>query len=161
MRSQRARCRHGFAVGCREYKVDQKSVFDKKYEMPKSTALTATLPPAAADALRRLGEHLAIARVRRKQSQRAWAQRLGVSVPTLIRLERGEPGGSIGLLATALWLIGRAQELPELAAPVHDRGALESDVRAAVKRRAVRSAASAQARLSRKAAPRRSRKTPG
>jgi transcriptional regulator with XRE-family HTH domain len=120
--------------------------------MSRASAASTTLPPAAADAVRRLGEHLAIARVRRKQSQRAWAQRLGVSVPTLIRLERGEPGVSLGLLATALWLIGRVQDLPELAAPAQDRGALESDVRAAVKRRAVRSAASAQARLSRKPA---------
>lgn len=120
--------------------------------MSKASPVATTLPPAAADAVRRLGEHLAIARVRRRQSQRTWAQRLGVSVPTLIRLERGEPGTSLGLLATALWLIGRVQDLPELAAPTQDRGALESDVRAAVRRRAVRSAASAQARLSRKTA---------
>ena len=118
--------------------------------MSRGSNTTSTLPPAAAEALRQLGEHLAIARVRRRQSQRAWAQRLGVSVPTLIRLERGDPGGSIGLLATALWLIGRVPALPELAAPAQDRGALESDVRAAVKRRTVRSAASAEARLNRK-----------
>lgn len=117
--------------------------------MSRASPASATLPPAATEALRLLGEHLAIARVRRRQSQRAWAQRLGVSVPTLIRLERGDPGGSIGLLATALWLIGRVQALPELAAPAQDRSALESDVRAAVKRRAVRSAASVEARLSR------------
>ena len=118
--------------------------------MSKASHTATTLPPAAAEALRLLGEHLAIARVRRKQSQRAWAQRLGVSVPTLIRLERGDPGCGIGLLTTALWLLGRVQALPELAAPVHDRGALEGDVRAAIKRRAVRSAASAEGRLNRK-----------
>jgi hypothetical protein len=42
--------------------------------------------------------------------------------------------------------------LPELAAPAEDRGALESNVREAMKRRAVRSAASAEARLNRKKA---------
>jgi hypothetical protein len=109
------------------------------------------MPPAAAQALRALGEDLAIARGRRHESQRNWAKRLGVSVPTLIRMERGDPGVGAGIYATALWLIGRSAALAALAAPGSDRGALESDVRKAVDRRAVRSAASAQARLARKA----------
>jgi transcriptional regulator with XRE-family HTH domain len=103
----------------------------------------------ATSALKALGEHLAIARVRRKQSQRAWAKRLGVSIPTLIRMEQGEPSVGIGIYATALWLVGRVQALGELADPKHDQGALELDVRRAVKRRAVRSQASLRARLAR------------
>ncbi len=118
--------------------------------MSKATLALSTLPPAAADALRRLGENLAVARVRRKESQRAWAQRLGVSVPTLIRLEQGDPGVSVGIIATALWMMGRTDALPQLADPALDRGALEMDVREALKRRAVRSAASVDARLRKK-----------
>jgi transcriptional regulator with XRE-family HTH domain len=117
--------------------------------MPKSPAALTAMPPAAEQALRTLGENLAIARVRRKESQRAWAKRLGCSVPTLIRMERGDPGVGMGIYATALWLIGRVGALPELAAPGSDRSALESDVRNALKRRAVRSSASAEARLGR------------
>jgi transcriptional regulator with XRE-family HTH domain len=117
--------------------------------MPKSPAALITMPPAAQQALRSLGENLAIARVRRHESQRAWAKRLGCSVPTLIRMERGDPGVGMGIYATALWLIGRVSALPELAAPQNDRGALESDVRDALKRRAVRATASAEARLGR------------
>jgi transcriptional regulator with XRE-family HTH domain len=108
------------------------------------------MPPAIQQALRALGENLAIARLRRHESQRAWAKRLGVSVPTLIRLERGDPGVGVGIYATALWMIGRASALPDLAAPASDHGAIETDVRNAMKRRAVRSAASAEARLGRK-----------
>ena len=108
------------------------------------------MPPVVLDALRRLGENLAIARVRRKESQRVWAKRLGVSIPTLIRMEQGDPGVGAGIYATALWLMGRVQALPELADPQNDRGALEMDVREAVRRRAVRSAASVEARLVRK-----------
>jgi transcriptional regulator with XRE-family HTH domain len=111
------------------------------------------MPPAAAQALRALGENLAIARGRRRESQRTWAKRLGVSIPTLIRMERGDPGVGAGIYATALWLIGRSAAVAELAAPGSDRGALESNVREAVARRAARSAASAasaQARLTRK-----------
>jgi hypothetical protein len=119
--------------------------------MPKASNALSTLPPAVTTALRGLGENLAIARVRRKESQRVWAKRLGVSVPTLIRMEQGDAGVSMGIYATALWLMGRAQALPEAADPKHDHTALEMDVRAAVKRRAVRSPASVEARLGRKA----------
>jgi len=115
--------------------------------MSKATPAIDALPPAVAQGLRRLGENLAVARIRRKESQRMWAQRLGVSVPTLIRMEQGDPGVSAGIYATALWLIGRVQALAELADPTHDRGALEMDVREALRRRAVRSSASVQARL--------------
>ena len=118
--------------------------------MAKNTPALEALPPAAAQALRGLGENLAIARLRRRESQREWAGRLGCSVPTLIRLERGDPAVGVGLYATALWLIGRVNGLPALAAPAEDRGALEEDVRDALKRRAARSAASAQAHLARK-----------
>ncbi len=121
--------------------------------MPKSPQALLSMPPAAAAALRSLGENLAIARVRRRESQRAWARRLGVSVPTLIRMERGDPGVGAGIYATALWLMGRVNALPAVAAPAEDQGALESDVREALKRRAVRTAASIEARLGRTKSP--------
>jgi transcriptional regulator with XRE-family HTH domain len=121
--------------------------------MPKSPIASSSMPPAVAEALGRLGENLAVARVRRKESQRLWAQRLGVSVPTLIRMERGDAGVGMGIYATALWLIGRVAALPEVAAPQHDQGALEMDVREAMRKRAVRSPASFEGRLSRKVPP--------
>jgi hypothetical protein len=65
-------------------------------------------------------------------------------------MEQGDPGVGIGLFATALWLMGRVETLPEVAAPAEDRGALEADVREAMKRRPVRSPGSADARLRRK-----------
>lgn len=107
------------------------------------------MPAAASAALKRLGESLAIARVRRKEPQRLWAKRLGVSIPTLIRMEQGDSRVAMGIYATALWMIGRVQALAEIADPQSDRGALELDVREAVKRRAVRSATSVEARLQR------------
>jgi len=117
--------------------------------MSKRSLAKAALPPKARKALVRLGEDLATARVRRRESQRVWAARLGVSVPTLIRLERGDPGVGIGIVATALWLIGRVGALGDLAEPASDLGALELEVRAATKRRAVRGKASIAARLAR------------
>lgn len=118
--------------------------------MPKSPNALLALPPSVSKSLKSLGENLAIARIRRHESQKSWAKRLGVSIPTLIRLERGDPGVGAGIYATALWLMGRSSSLADLASPLHDHGALESDVSAALKRRAVRSAASIEANLGRR-----------
>ena len=63
------------------------------------------LPPATAAAIEKLGADLAVARLRRKESLKAWAKRMGVSVPTLQRLEAGDPSVGIGIVATALWLV--------------------------------------------------------
>jgi transcriptional regulator with XRE-family HTH domain len=104
--------------------------------MPKQPQALAELPTAVSARLRELGEHLAIARKRRKQSLKAWAARIGVTEPTVVRMERGDAGVGMGIYATALWLMGRANALAELAAPAHDLGALEEEVRAAQARSA-------------------------
>ncbi len=109
--------------------------------MPKSSAHNDWLPPQAAQALAALGGNLALARVRRNESLRAWAKRIGVSVRTVQRLEAGDPGVGMGIYAAALWLVGRVDALPELADPAVDRGALELDVRLARERQARRSRA--------------------
>lgn len=85
-------------------------------------------------ALIRLGADLAIARKRRKQSLASWSTRLNVSIPTLSKMEKGDPTVSAGVYATALWLIQRQEALGELASPRHDLSALESDVQAAIQR---------------------------
>ena len=99
--------------------------------MPKRSEAIGAMPSAVLAQLRQLGEHLAIARRRRRESLKSWARRIGVSQPTLARMERGDPSVSMGVYATALWLVGRSQALAEVAAPEHDLGALEAAVRAA------------------------------
>lgn len=99
--------------------------------MPKRSAAIDALPPSVLAHLRQLGADLAIARKRRRESLKDWAQRIGVSEPTLTRMEKGDPSVSMGVYATALWLIGRSQAMAESAAPEHDRGALEDAVRVA------------------------------
>jgi transcriptional regulator with XRE-family HTH domain len=98
--------------------------------MSKPAQATEILPAAVARALKDLGENLALARQRRNESQRAWASRLSVSVPTLIRMEKGDPSVGMGVYATALWLMGRHAALPEVAAPAQDLNALEQDIEA-------------------------------
>lgn len=117
--------------------------------MSKTKTLAEALPPAAVKALKELGDNIAIARVRRREPQRAWAERIGISVPTYVRMEKGDPSVSIAAYAAALWLMGRVQVLPGVAAPESDLTALEQDVRAARKRKRVRTPASVAARLAR------------
>lgn len=75
--------------------------------------------------------------LRRKQrfpSRSSWRSCLAVSVPTLIRMEKGDPTVGMGVYATALWFMGRHAVLPEVAAPEHDRNALKKDIEAARQR---------------------------
>lgn len=102
--------------------------------MTKTSGAVDTLPAAARKHLRDLGGDLAIGRLRRKQSLKDWAMRLNVSVPTLMRMERGEPSVAIGVYATNLWLLGLSKSLGELAHPQGDLGALENDIRIAKSR---------------------------
>ena len=115
--------------------------------MKKTVKAIRQLPPATLGALQKLGADLAVARLRRKESLRTWAKRLGVTLSTLQRLEAGDPSVSIGIVATALWLINRDGELGNLAAPEHDQGAIDLSVREAVALGQARAQASADARL--------------
>lgn len=89
------------------------------------------LPFAAHDALKRLGTSLRTARERRSESLRSWAERMNTSVPTLARMETGDPAVGMGVYAVALWLAGKAADLGALAAPEKDSVALAMDVRRA------------------------------
>lgn len=100
--------------------------------MPKQALALSKLPPQTQRALEALGSHLAVARVRRKESLATRAKRVGVSIPTLVRMESGDPAVSIGIYATALWLIGRDGELARIASPEFDKGALELDIQQAI-----------------------------
>ena len=115
--------------------------------MSKTTKAIRQLPPATLGALQKLGADLAVARLRRKESLRTWAKRLGVTLSTLQRLEAGDPTVSLGIVASALWLISRDGELGNLAAPEHDQGALELNVREAVALGLARAQASADAHM--------------
>jgi len=96
--------------------------------MPRRSDAVETLPAAVAVALKRLGADLAVARKRRKQSLVSWAARLNVSVPTLAKMEKGDPTVSAGVYGTALWLIQRQEALATLADPQRDLVALQTEV---------------------------------
>lgn len=108
--------------------------------MPQVASAVHSLPPAGAAALRKLGGDLATARKRRGESLRDWAARLQISVPTLMRMEKGDPTVSMGVYATALWLLNRHDALAHAADPKEDAAALEAEIHAAARRHRPRGA---------------------
>jgi predicted DNA-binding protein (UPF0251 family) len=99
--------------------------------MPATPKAIIELPTSARNALAALGRDLSVARLRRWESLQAWAKRMGVSVPTLMRLEAGDPGVGIGILVTALWMLGLEKDLAKIAAPLRDTEAVELSVQEA------------------------------
>lgn len=96
--------------------------------MSRSAKTATSLPGQVEKCLEKLGADLRVARERRGESLRAWAARVGVSVPTLQRLEAGDPSVGISSYAVALWLVGRVGDLENLADPAKDQQALSQEI---------------------------------
>lgn len=79
-----------------------------------------TLPLPVTRALRKLGHDLKDARRRRRIPMAIAAERASISKPTLIRVERGYPGVSIGSYATVLFVMGMSDRLADLVDPKND-----------------------------------------
>jgi len=88
---------------------------------------TPSIPLPAANALRKLGRDLALARRKRGISTADMAARLFVSRDTLWRLERGDSTVALGTLATAAFVLQLHDRLAGLAAPATDVLALALD----------------------------------
>lgn len=66
--------------------------------------------------LQSLGGRLRDSRLERNESQQRFSARLSVSVPTLRKMENGDPSVAIGTWARALWLLDRLEELDKILA---------------------------------------------
>ncbi|WCM94431.1 XRE family transcriptional regulator [Acidovorax sp. NCPPB 2350] len=115
--------------------------------MPRQNTHPADYPQAVLRQIEQLAQNITIARKRRGETQAQWAKKLGVSQPTMARIERGDPSVAMASYVMCLWLVNQAEGLADLIAPASDHAALEREV--------------AKARAGRKPAePRRSTKTP-
>lgn len=74
----------------------------------------AGLPTAVRHALAQLGGDLSLARRRRHLSQASLAERIGASVSTVRRMEKGDPRVPIHFIARALHVFGEIQALQHL-----------------------------------------------
>lgn len=97
--------------------------------MPRRSNAAEMLPSPVELALKNLGENLKVARKRRRETMESFAQRMQVSVPTLRKMEAGDPTVSMSVYAMGMWLIGRLQFLPEIADPANDETALALELK--------------------------------
>jgi hypothetical protein len=91
-----------------------------QYKVSKRTLATHSLPAPASQAIQSLARDIAVARKRRRIPQRLLAQRMMVSLDTVHRLEHADPGVSLGVVASALWVLGSIDRLSRLLAPETD-----------------------------------------
>ena len=72
--------------------------------------------PGARRQLKALGERLRAARLRRRLTQALVAARVGVSTPTLGKLESGDPSTSLATMLRVLHVLGLGPDIDRLAA---------------------------------------------
>jgi len=73
------------------------------------------MPLPVKRALKKLGDDIRTARLRRRIPTALMAERMMVTRTTLRKVEKGDAGVSMGIYATALFILGMTQRLYELA----------------------------------------------
>lgn len=76
------------------------------------------------ESVRQLGAHIKTARLRRRTPQAVVAERAGVSLNTLSKIENGDCGVSIGNLTAVLHALGFTQPWIDVANPGADTAGL-------------------------------------
>jgi transcriptional regulator with XRE-family HTH domain len=76
-------------------------------------------------ALRKLGQDICDARRRRRIPVEIMAERASISRTTLNKVEKGDPGVSMGIYARVLFVLGMAERLADLADVTSDALGLE------------------------------------
>lgn len=76
--------------------------------------MNALIPLPVERAIRKLGGDISLARRRRHISQASLAERMGASVSTVRRMEKGDPRVPIHFFARALHVFGEIQALEHL-----------------------------------------------
>lgn len=83
------------------------------------------LPLPAKQALAKLGADIRTARLRRRIPTAVMAERAFITRATLHKVERGEPGVSLGIYAVVLFILGLTPRLADLADARNDERGLE------------------------------------
>jgi transcriptional regulator with XRE-family HTH domain len=69
------------------------------------------------DSLKALGVRLREERLRRNETQKVFASRIGVSVPTLYKMESGDHRVQLGHWAVVLDILGHVEDIDRLLMP--------------------------------------------
>ena len=92
------------------------------------------LPLPVTRALTKVGTDLRDARRRRRIPTATMAERALISRTTLCKVEKGDPGVSLGIYATVLFVLGLEDRVAELADARHDAVGLALEAEALPKR---------------------------
>lgn len=91
----------------------------------RKTQLDLMTPIPVRRALRKLGQDICDARRRRRIPTAVMAERASISRTTLNKVEKGDPGVSLGNYANVLFVLGLAERLGDLADVKTDTVGLE------------------------------------
>lgn len=94
------------------------SILESSLGVHKEEKLPLPLP--AARAIQKLGSDVALARRRRHISQASLAERIGASLNTIKRLEKGDPRVPIHFVARTLHVFGEIERLSQLLDTAED-----------------------------------------
>ena len=86
---------------------------------------TPPLPLPVKRALAKLGEDIRRARLRRRITTTMMAERVFITRTTLRKVESGNPGVSLGIYATVMFVLGLIPRLAELADTRNDQVGLQ------------------------------------
>lgn len=86
-----------------------------------------SLPLPVRRVLRKLGRDIRQARLRRRIPAAVVAERASISRTTLYKLEKGDPGVSIGIIGTVLYVLGMGERISEIADIKRDEQGLALD----------------------------------
>lgn len=88
--------------------------------MSKSSLASQALPLRVEQELTELGGRMKSARIARRWTIADLASRMFVAPATVVRMEKGNPGTSLAVLATALSLFDLVKDLQRVADPAQD-----------------------------------------
>ena len=80
----------------------------------------SAIPTPVKRAIEKFAKDVSLARRRRRFSQASMAERIGISVASLRRLEKGDPSLSWGTIARALYVMGEIDKVNDLLDTAND-----------------------------------------
>lgn len=82
--------------------------------MPRQNTSPAEFPPAILSQIEQLAQRIVQQRKSRGETQAQWAAMVGISQPTMARIERGDPAVAMATYVSCLWQLNPALDLGQL-----------------------------------------------
>ena len=73
--------------------------------MPRQNTSPQDFPAFILQQIEQLALHIVNTRKQRGETQAQWAEKLGISQPTMARIERGDPAIATATYVTCLWMV--------------------------------------------------------